>query len=469
MYRYGYHAPRRPQQGFYFSRPKFEVYPYSQHDIPPARYQPQYHTARPGYASSRVSPQHYHHQHQAPPQQLHTSVTIEQSHGFEITPEEYNGYAVGGALQQGQQYYNYQQQQSQYENEQGPVIVLRIPGPAKYAAHLQALLQKYLEVRAEQYIAELQQQEQIQYEQQAVHQQVSQEPQYISHSTTVRPFNGPEYLPKGTQTTVENFVTPIPEHSVSPPRGFQTPNPHEQSISDSPAVYSSHSVYENHQVVPDHEEQQGHIEYGVPNQSATPPQLDHDDGPHQDYQSYTQSYSYDTAPQIHDDHHNAELHSEQPAQYVYEEPNVPISENYPSSKHTQVFFRQHHSTPEPQTSHQSQAPQLFQIPINVQQSQSVYHQSPGPVYQSSEQVYNSPAPQYDYSPAEDHSMQYQQVSITPKSHRGAPYNYHAHPTENPHAKRNANQFSSKISTRLRKVMMPAKSRTVIRVEEESDE
>lgn len=488
-FRYGYHVPRRPQQGFYFSRPKYEIYPYSQHDIPPARYHPQWIPSQ-GYPSARV-PQRYHHLPQAPQQQLHTSVSIEQSHGFEITPEEYNGYAVGGALQHEQQNYNYHQQQqqqhSQYaqqghvEEEQGPVIVLRIPGPSKYAAHLQALLQKYLEVRAAQYIAELQQQEQIQYEQQLVpHHSISQEPQYIVHSTTAKSYSAPEYLPKGTQSTISNYVTPNPDHGISSPHGFTTPESIIGSSVSDASIYSSHSVYENHQVVQSHDgphtqqqQQQQHISYRVPEQSPAPPQHVHDDASQHDYQSYTQSYSYDTAPQLPD--HSDDSHDQhQQTHYVYEDPNLPISENYPSNRHTQVFFRNqhHHSTPEPeqhlspslfQAHVQSQSPEpVYQSPEPVYQSPEPVYQSPEPVYQSPEPVYQSPQPQY-----EDHSVQYQQISITPKPNRG-PYNYHAHPTETPrNSKRNVHQFSSKISARLRKV--PTKMRSVIRVEEESEE
>jgi hypothetical protein len=65
-----------------------------------------------------------------------TDIQIQPSQSYELKdPSGYQGHQQQHS--QEQQYY--QQQPQQHNNE--PVIVLRIPGPQKYAAHLQALLQ----------------------------------------------------------------------------------------------------------------------------------------------------------------------------------------------------------------------------------------------------------------------------------------------------------------------------------------
>lgn len=63
-----------------------------------------------------------------------------------------------------------------YTEDNTPVIVLKIPGPAKYASHLQQLLQQYLELRAAQYIRAFEEQEAYGYSSHSSH--PVHEPQY---------------------------------------------------------------------------------------------------------------------------------------------------------------------------------------------------------------------------------------------------------------------------------------------------
>lgn len=77
-----------------------------------------------------------------------TSVEIQPSHSYEIKQTEH-GYKTiyhGGGNDDHAQEYAAQSG----EGEAVPVIVLRVPGPAKYASHLRVLLQQYLEARAAQ-------------------------------------------------------------------------------------------------------------------------------------------------------------------------------------------------------------------------------------------------------------------------------------------------------------------------------
>lgn len=154
-FRYGY--SNQPQESSYqFSRPQFRIFPYSQHDIAPTRdylYRQAY-TKHSPQALESSSPQDY---YQPQDIRTHTSVEVQPSRSYEIKETEH-GYTTlyGDEQQQTAEY------QHPYGDEQGqavPVIVLRVPGAGKYAAHLQALLQQYLEVRAAQYLQALQEQE----------------------------------------------------------------------------------------------------------------------------------------------------------------------------------------------------------------------------------------------------------------------------------------------------------------------
>ena len=107
------------------------VYPYSQHNIP------------------------------APTRQVHrekaTHIEIQPSHSYEIKEEinEEQNYGYRNAQNQQPHHLDYEEQADPV-----PVIVLRVPGPTKYALHLQALLQQYLELRAAQFLKVLEEQDQ---------------------------------------------------------------------------------------------------------------------------------------------------------------------------------------------------------------------------------------------------------------------------------------------------------------------
>lgn len=152
--RYGYQISNDQQAGYSFSKPKYEVYPYSQQDIPPSQ---QYHQSEHSLHYLRNYPQaliesdpHYYQK-----QAEHTSVEIQPSHSYEIKQTE-NGYRTVYSGQEEQVDHSAYQQEGPTSADGVPVIVLRVPGPAKYASHLQALLQQYLEVRAAQYLQAIQ-------------------------------------------------------------------------------------------------------------------------------------------------------------------------------------------------------------------------------------------------------------------------------------------------------------------------
>lgn len=134
-----------------FSKPKYEIYPYSQHDIAPSsQYQQHQHQHQLHYlrnypmALVESDPDYFRKQQT----NGHTSVEIQPSHSYEIKQHGhgYNTVYNGNGDEQSQDYGGH--------DEAVPVIVLRYNGPAKYASHLQILLQQYLEARTAQYIQE---------------------------------------------------------------------------------------------------------------------------------------------------------------------------------------------------------------------------------------------------------------------------------------------------------------------------
>lgn len=213
-----------------FSKPKYEVYPYSQHDIPAS---PEYHQQ-----------QHHLHYLRNYPQALiesdpnyfrkqvvnelrsngHTSVEIQPSHSYEIKQTEH-GYKTiyhgDGNDDHSQQDYTNSQSG---EGEAVPVIVLRVPGPAKYASHLQVLLQQYLEARAAQYIQTLQEQEGIDASQQQYHHEQEQSDIGGYANLPVLPYGQTTYGQNHAYVPAQMFIQPL--QAIQPYFAQPLPNPY---------------------------------------------------------------------------------------------------------------------------------------------------------------------------------------------------------------------------------------------------
>lgn len=188
-----------------FSKPRYEFYPYSQHDIPPApqyqHQQQQLHYLR-HYPTALVDsdPSYYN-------KQAHTSVEIQPSQSYEIkqTDHGYKTIYHGGDGHISPGYGNAHTDVSS-DDQHVPVIVLRVPGPAKYAAHLQALLQQYIEVRAAQYLQSLQEQE---------HHGIDSSSQQINHGhgdSYLGSYGGLPVLPYGPQQAYvpqQMYIQPV--------------------------------------------------------------------------------------------------------------------------------------------------------------------------------------------------------------------------------------------------------------------
>ncbi|ALC48590.1 CG11380, partial [Drosophila busckii] len=396
---YGYaHA------GYDYTPPKFMFYPYSQHDIP-ATESPEAET----YAA--YSPAMDYEESPTPPQhQQVTSVTIEPSYSYELKPQ--TSYETHHQQQEQQQQQHHQQQQPETQPQidlpqaeadgyQEPVIVLRIPGPAKYAAHLQTLLQQYLEIRAAQYLQLLQEAEQRKQQQE----QEQQQPE--------------EHLPQPYATQEQHEQAHYhPDvsyaHQLAP-----TPPPVQYgAIDDVYQSYKGRHQYEQPATAPEHAyythaHAQAHAHYQPqPQFYYAQPQ----EQPQQHYEQHYQPQLYLIAmapgpgpaqaaahygePAVAQAQEQAAAPQQQPIYVPEQEPaaapvehDLPITENNPRSTHTKVIFN-------PPSSYAS-----------YEQQQSSAHQSSAAVAE----------PAADYQPPSAPSSAGSEEGITQP-----PYNYHAH-------------------------------------------
>lgn len=411
-FRYGYYDNQHSNNnGYYFSKPQYQDYPYSQQDIAPShgyQQQPQSQheqSDHPGYDYSR-------------PQRLHTTVEIQRSHGYEIKPEDQEYRTIF----EEDEYQRYLQAQRDYQHQhlhsgrgyeaaafEGPVIVLRVPGPSKYAAHLQALLQQYLEVRAAQYIQALQEEE----ARGQAHQYA--QPQQEVSSYHPQPHNAHAYVQQsyGTPLFQANHEQ---QHAIGHEHGDEGEQvQHHPSLAEAPIVYQG------------------------------------DENQQQQYQGgYEQVYDTESK--------HIEASHEEPQPYSYEPPqqsaDLLTHENYPDTKHTQVIFKDNSQQPHAYLSHHNaqqhdhlQQHQQHQHYLHettaeaANQQAQLQGQSPHAplVYQQLEQYYGEEE-EFQPSSGEPHAYASQAhnqhiqtssepenyVTITQRPHE-APYNYHAHP------------------------------------------
>lgn len=411
------------------------IYPYSQHDIPPLNTNVQKHV-----------------------EETVTDIQIQPSHSYEIkeTNQDYH------SNQYQHDYNNYHSQQNNYHQVQPnaiPVIVLKIPGPAKYAAHLQALLQQYLEIRAAQYIKAFEEQETHVH---AAHsaQTVAPVQHYTPHHVAyVSMVPGHQLY---AAVSPQYYMSPAPQHQAQPQyqhiyqTHHESPNyhshhqhHHHQEEPEQQVVY--HQQQHHHQV---EEEQQQH-QPEAPTQQHYQEEIEHDTPPPQ-YQHHPSSPQphYEQSGEVEYEHHQApspsvnpyhhvvqhqqeqeEYHHQQqepqespryvtpyqhhpsPAPHVHAHAHpvedehegashLETPENYPSDKHTRVIFKPKEpipvpaaAQPAPLTPHSHHHSTPYNSQYFAQQNQEYYHQ------QEQNMDYTNDEPV---------------VAITQK-----PYNYHA--------------------------------------------
>uniref|UniRef100_A0A1I8MF16 Uncharacterized protein n=1 Tax=Musca domestica TaxID=7370 RepID=A0A1I8MF16_MUSDO len=449
---YGY-----SHNGYNYNPPKFEFYPYSQKDIP---------SDGPKYFLPNGK----------------TEVSVEPSYSYELKPQTYVTHNDGAQVDlpqpeqpqhqqfSAEQHHHQQPPQQQYEE---PVIVLRIPGPAKYASHLQTLLQQYLEIRAAQYLRileEAEQQRHLQHQQQQQHysqQQLEHEPQhqqqqlqeidYGQHAGHVEEAPAPapiaqehhqeyqqqqqvqyEEAPQAQYPPIDDvYQTYKYKHPTHPEQAQQ---PESQAYYQAPEPEQQHQPQPQQHYAPQAEQPQYY--YAHQQEYAQP------EGPPATYQHV---FLISMAPQAIGDYgneaqqqHQHQHQAEEPhAIYVPEQPvadvgdhaHLPITENNPRPSHTKVIFTHNPEHAGTDYSNMYPLPSIKPNERHAPHSVPDYHQD----YQ--QQIHASQA----YQQQESHeSMQhYQQQQVSVPQHQlqhhqpqqqvvaitQRPFNYHAHGTK----------------------------------------
>jgi hypothetical protein len=295
------------------------------------------------------------------------SIEIQPSHSYEIKENINEGYDT-------------QYQQQQYEAV--PVIVLKIPGPTKYALHLQALLQQYLELRASHLLQMLQEQD----DQGLL-------PQLNGNSYIAR--RPVQYVPMTPQYNTPNYNYYNNEQSQYQQAQYQQAQ-YQQQL----AYYQQQQQYYNQQQAQKYQQQVQYEQYAYQQQ----PQSQY--AAEQEQQSYETPNSY-VEPQYEQPQQNYANYVTlpPPEEHVQEEPHTELqtSENYPSDAHTQVIFKKKIKTTVHPGYHYSKPTAVVHHGYQDEQ--------PGDFYDLEHKEY-----------ASDATM----LSVTQRAR--APYNYHARAT-----------------------------------------
>lgn len=352
--------------------------------------------------SAQVHQPHYYSQPQS--QNVHTSVEIQPSRSYEIkqTDMGYRTIYTGDEHQSSDEY-------QQHQQEVVPVIVLRIPGPQKYASHLQALLQQYLEVRAAQYIQALQEQEaqnhnvgdhqSIQYNAQAID---SFQPMHYQNNDHI---NAHDYSEHTEQQVQQDYG--VPDVQYENQQGYQQVQQIHHQVEQQTEVDTSHEIE------PHTEPQLFYRAEGVPeSQYQDSYQPSYDEQQQHQHQHHTEVHNYNQQPQ------EEIIYGTPKHESVSEHNDLLTTENFPSDKHTQVIFK---STTQQPYYHSGVTHghdiQTYRAPL-------IYHQLEQ--FYGNEQGYSGISNEHNYNSGIDGSAsEGNYVSITPRTPT-TPYNYHAH-------------------------------------------
>lgn len=319
-----------------------------------------------------------------------TDIEVQQSQSFEISGEEYEPRYQQAASQ------NYQH--GQVYEDPVPVIVLRVPGPQKYALHLQALLQQYLEIRATQFIKALEDQERqghLLHPQHYVGQQHEQV-QYIPMVAVPPMYHHQQYYQlQPQQNDYQQYYQVQHENHYQVPTGeqsyYQQPQTHQQP----------HQQQQIHQQQL-HQQQQEHQQPQAHQQIHQEVEQEYHHAPTQNQQHAQQQQQVAHEP-VQEEYHHAlvqkqvqefptsyinfvtpgydqgEPHALQEHQHLHHEHQpLETSENYPSEKHTQVIFKKKKNRVQGPSAayHKSQPIVVADATAHHQHGEIHYHQQP---------------------------------------------------------------------------------------------
>lgn len=378
-----------------------------------------------------------------------TDIEVQQSHSFEIKEENYGTYQPSASSGQ-----SYQLEQQVYEDPV-PVIVLRIPGPQKYAIHLQALLQQYLEIRAAQYIKALEDQERQGHLMSPQH-YVAQEQHQM------------QYIPMVA-------IPPMYHHQQYYHQQLQQQQLQQQQLQQQ-QLQQQHQHHTQIQHEPQHEYRQVYQvqhenTYQVPageqsyyHQPQVHQQVEEDyPAPKQHHkQEFATSYINFVTPA----YEHGEVHQPQIQHHNHHDDDaLETSENYPSDKHTQVIFKKKKNRLSRPTANFHKTLSIV-VPDNS--SPELLQDEVFPHHQQ-EQVHHNHQPEHDsYSYANNHKEYRAEAEVVAVTQRSSgPINYHVMqstlaPTreelnERHHPKRMA-PFTKEQFEKARRMMMTTKTK-----------
>lgn len=451
FYSYGY-----AHNGYQYDPPKFMFYPYSQQNIG--------NNANKNFFLTGDGK---------------TEVSIEPSYSYELNPQSYIAHnepqidVPKAELQKPAENFQPQQIHNQQQQYEEPVIVLRIPGPAKYASHLQMLLQKYLEIRAAQYLRILEEAEQRNNQQHQLQQldyghgnnaitdsHVENIEQHQPHASIPEQHDYQQQVQYEHQIAVTPPPVQYPEidnvyHNYKHRHPSQ-PEQVQQPFQDTQNYFTPQQSGEQqnqHEYQPQYQQQEQHQyqqqeQHQFQQQDLQQSQYQQDQP--QFYYSHQQQYAQPEGPPANtyqnvyllsmQSHGQTDYESSQVQQekqqpiYVQDQQNqneqsssLPIAENNPRPSHTKVVFNNNNE-------HSNQDYQMYQLPSiqpnerHAPTSVPDYHQD-FQQQQQQQQFQNLQGKQ----DSQENSLKYQQhyntqetpnpevVAITQK-----PFNYHAH-------------------------------------------
>jgi hypothetical protein len=278
-----------------------------------------------------------------------TDIEIQQSHSYEIKESDFQPNYARGKQQQ--------QHHEQVYEDPVPVIVLRIPGPQKYALHLQALLQQYLELRAAMYIQALEDEERRGHLHHPNHyvQQQHQAMQYYRQPmiSSVAP----------PQMVYHHQPQPIMYYHQQPQQHHQQQHGYQQYI-------QVQHVADDYHNIPAGDQSYYHHHSSV-HPSVTPGYLP-------TAQEHPTSFINFVTPS----YDASELQHQQPQHENDDDPH--ISENYPSDKHTRVIYKKKNRVQPGIVYHQSEVQQP--IVVAEQHEEAYQHEQYNPNQQHHHEV-----------------------------------------------------------------------------------
>lgn len=430
---YGYYNGQESTDGYDYPKPKYTFYPYSQRDIPPSA--PGYHIKEEDQSTISIIPSYAYELKQNSHGGYETKTSFVPSQPDLGPTHGYNQQEEGNANQNEHQQVISQGQENGHNYQYNePVIVLRIPGPPKYATHLQSLLQQYLEIRAAQYLkileeAELQKQQQQQQRQQHQYQQydqIQEKPQVAYHQIQEKPQQASYDHPQQSEEPQNYALTDQQYPGIDDVYQSFKERQQEQHQQVVESQYNQPAIHHD-------EQSQQYFYVNVPKEQSAHTHTQTQDAAERT--TYQTMYYYAMEPPDYGQH----------TVYVvpqgYADSSLPITENHPRNTHTKIQF-----TDVDNTDHSTQypLPSIKPFERHSPKTTSIHDNNSYQVHNGEAQNYEGQRTDQQHYHASSSSAP-EVVSITQR-----PFNYHAHSLRSKSSKRNSSPTSvSSTAIRIR--------------------